>query len=151
MPDGYKLVMDGAAMAEMLRSPSGPVGRHLIERATIVQAAARQQAPESAAGGDHEPGCLRDSIVKRAERYGEDLAIRIQSDTTSCSPDRLSYSLFVHEGTEAHDIFAKPGGVLAFNWPGGPTGGMFFATAVHHPGTEANRYLTDNLHLAVAG
>ncbi len=136
MPDpAYKLIIDGAAMAELLRSPSGPVGRHLIERSTMVQMAARRQAPRRT-------GCLQDSIVKRAEMYGDELAIRIQSDTTSCSPSRTSYSLFVHEGTQPHDI---PGafGIPAPFGVGGRFDGKF------HPGHPApNRFLSDNLHLA---
>lgn len=139
MPGTYEFVVDGAAMAELLRSPSGPVGRHLIERCTVVQMAARRQAPRRT-------GCLQDSIVKRAETFGGELAMRIQSDTTSCSPSRTSYSLFVHEGTAAHDIYAKAGGVLAFQ-VGGQT---VFATHVHHPGTKPNHFLSDNLHLAIA-
>jgi len=133
---GFKLIIDGAAMAELLRSPSGPVGRHLIERATLVQAAAKAQAPRRT-------GCLQDSIVKRAETLGDELAIRIQSDTTSCSRTRTSYSLFVHEGTPPHDI---PGafGIPAPFGIGGQFAGKF------HPGHPApNRFLSDNLHLAV--
>jgi len=135
----YKLVIDGAAMAELLRSPAGPVGRMLIVRSTRVQTAAKAQAPRRT-------GCLQDSIVKRAETFNGELAVRIQSDTTPCSPERISYSLFVHEGTAPHDIYPKsPGGVLAFE-VGGVT---VFATHVSHPGTKANRFLSDSLHLAV--
>jgi hypothetical protein len=135
MPDDFRLVIDGAAMAQLLRSPSGPVGRHLIERATIVQAAAKARAPRRT-------GCLQDSIVKRAETLGEELSIRIQSDTTSCSPSRTSYSLFVHEGTGPHDI---PGafGIPAPFGIGGKFDGKF------HPGHGPNPFLRDSLHLAV--
>jgi hypothetical protein len=133
MPAGYKLIMDGAAMAELLRSPNGPVGRDLIERSTLVQARARQiLAPH------RRSGCAEDSIVKRAERFGEDLAIRIQSDTTSCSPSRTSYSLFLHNGTPPHDI---PGafGIPAPFGIGGSYAGKF------HPGTAPVPFLRDAL------
>lgn len=121
-------------MAELLHSPAGPIARHLIERATKVQMAARAQAPRRT-------GCLQESIVKRVETHGGEIAIRIVSDTTPCSPSRTSYSLYVHEGTVPHDI---PG---AFGIPspfgiGGRFDGKF------HPGTAPNRFLTDNLHLA---
>ncbi|MGO9960471.1 MAG: hypothetical protein ACLP50_31605, partial [Solirubrobacteraceae bacterium] len=106
MAGDYKLIIDGAALAEILHSPSGPVGRDLIVRATRVQMRARQIL-----GPHRKTGCLEDSLVKRAETFGGELAIRIQSDTTSCSERRESYSLFVHEGTPAHDI---PG---AFGYP----------------------------------
>jgi hypothetical protein len=132
-----KLITDGAAMAELLRSPTGPVGVKLIERATVVQLAAKRQAPRDS-------GCLEDTIVKRVEEDAESgFVIRIVSDTTPCSPTRTSYSLFVHEGTKPHNI------PNAFGWGeefgvGGNFDGFF------HPGTEPNKFLTDNLPLAVA-
>lgn len=138
MSEEFKLIIDGAALAALLRSPAGPVGRHLIERATVVQAAARQMiAPHN------RTGCLEGSLVKRSETLDGELAIRIQSDTTSCSASRTSYSLYVHDGTTPHDI---PG---AFGLPapfgiGGQFDGKF------HPGTTAVPFLRDTLDLAVA-
>ena len=134
MAGDFKLMIDGAALADILHSPAGIVGRMLIERSTRVQMAAKAQAPRRT-------GCLQGSIVKRAESLGDELAIRIQSDTTSCSPARKSYSLFVHEGSEPHDI---PGafGIPAPFGIGGQFSGKF------HPGHGANRFLSDNLHLA---
>lgn len=132
------LIIDGAEMARILRSPAGPVARHVIERATVVQMAAKRQAPRRT-------GCLQDSIVKRVERYGDEIAVRVVSDTTPCSPKRQSYSLYVHEGTRPHEIRARDGGVLAFQI-GDET---VFATSVQHPGTKPNRFLSDNLHLAI--
>lgn len=128
-----KLIIDGAKLAELLRSPSGPVGVYLIERATVVQQAAKQQAPRVT-------GCLEDSIVKRFEETPEGLAVRIVSDTTPCSPSRTGYSLYVHEGTGPHNI---PGafGIPAPFGVGGRFGGMF------HPGNRPNRFLADNLRL----
>ena len=136
----YRLVIDGAAMAELLRSPSGPVGRHLIERTTRVQMGARAiLAPH------RKTGCLEDSLVKRAETVGGELAMRLISDTTPCSPERISYSLFVHEGTPAHDIAARNAAVLAFEWHGE----MAFFARVHHPADKAVPFLRDALPLAV--
>lgn len=131
-----KLVTDGATMAEILRSPAGMVGRFLFERATVVQYAAKQQAPRRT-------GCLEDSLVKRVESAGVEMAIRIVSDTSPCSPEHKSYSLYVHEGTSPHDI---PGawGIPAPFGIGGRFDGRF------HPGTKANRFLSDSLHLAGA-
>lgn len=131
-----KLVLDGARMQELLRSPLGPLGRHLIERGEIVKQAAKAQAPRKT-------GCLQDSIVKRVEDYGDSFAIRIVSDTTPCSPTRTSYSLWVHEGTQPHTITAKNGGVLSFMWQGE----RVYFKSVQHPGTKANKYLADNLRL----
>lgn len=134
----YKLIIDGAKLAELLRSPTGPVGRHLFERGTLVQARAKQILEPH-----RKTGCLEGSIVKRPEMLAGELAIRIQSDTTSCSVTRTSYSLFVHEGTPPHDIYAKPGGVLAFQ-VGGET---IFASQVHHPGTKPVPFLRDALEV----
>lgn len=133
------VILDGVKMAELLRSPNGVVGRHLIERATFFQGAARASAPVRS-------GCLRDTIVKRpiALTDGE-LEIMVVANSAPCSPTRESYSLMVHDGTDPHVIQAKSGGVLAFNWPGGPTGGMFFARSVNHPGTKAQPFLRENL------
>jgi hypothetical protein len=140
-----KMVWDGARMAELLRSPTGPVGRHLIARGEIVKQAARAKAPRKT-------GCLQESIVKRVEENpATGFVIRIVSDTTSCSPTRTSYSLFVHEGTEPHVIEPK-GKVLSFYWDRGPDGPgqYFFAGPVQHPGTRPNPFLRDTLPLAVA-
>lgn len=139
-----KLVIDGARMAALLRGPTGPVTRHLIERATVVQMAAKAQAPRRT-------GCLQDSIVKRVEDSPLGVVIRIVADTTPCSPERKSYAYYVHEGTEPHEIVARNASVLAFYWATGPDGpGTYFFRSVHHPGTPPNRFLTDNLPLAVA-
>jgi hypothetical protein len=138
MPD-VKLVIDGARMAELLRSPTGPVGRHLVERGEIVKQAAKAKAPRRT-------GCLADSIVKRFEDRTEGLAVIIQCDTTSCSPERKSYALYVHEGTRAHTIIAKEGSALSFIWHGE----RVFFTSVNHPGTKAQPFLRDALPLAVA-
>lgn len=132
-----KLVLDGARMAVLLRSPTGPAGRHVIERAEIVKQAAKSRARRRT-------GCLQDSIVKRVEENpASGFVVRIVSDTTPCSPERKSYSLFVHEGTKPHDI---PG---AFGYPapfgiGGRFDGKF------HPGGRANPFLRDALPLAIA-
>lgn len=139
------LVIDGAEMARMLRSPTGPVGRHLIERATVFQKAARDQASRKS-------GCLQDSMVKRVESHDGEIAVRVIADTTPCSPTRTSYSLYVHEGTAPHVIMAHdPSKPLAFFWANGPDGpGMYFFTQVNHPGTAPNRFFTDNLPLFAA-
>jgi hypothetical protein len=134
-----KIVLDGARMAALLRSPAGPVGRHMIERAEIVKQAAKAKA-------NHKTGCLEDSIVKRVE---EDpvtgFRIRIVADTTPCSPERKSYALWVHEGSQPHAITAREGGVLSFV----SHGERIFAKSVQHPGYKGNKFLSDALPLAV--
>jgi hypothetical protein len=142
----YKLILDGAKMEELLRSPSGPVGLHLMERSTVVQFAAKEKA-------GRKTSCLSDSIVKRWEESGDPevlMRVWIIADTTPCSPTRESYALFVEEDTEAHEIAAKNASALAFDWPAGPTGGMFYAESVKHPGTTGKHFLKDSLPLAGA-
>ena len=137
------MVIDGAAMERLTRGPGGPVW-NMLERGfkTRFQPAARLQAPVKT-------GCLRASILARpieADPLG--LSMRVVSDTTPCSAERKSYSLFVHEGTAPHTITGNP--LLAFMWPNGPDGpGPYFFRSVNHPGTKANRFLTDNLRLFV--
>lgn len=136
-----KLVLDGVRMAELLRSPTGPVGRMLIERGERVKVAARAKAPVKS-------GCLQSSIVKRFEDLGDRIAVRVVADTTPCSPERKSYALFVEEGTKPHVIRGNP--TLAFNWPGGPDGpGMYFFSSVNHPGTKGVHFMRDALPMAV--
>jgi hypothetical protein len=142
----YKLILDGARMAELLRSPTGPIGLHVMERSTVVQFAAKEKA-------GRKTGCLSDSIVKRWEESADPevlMRVRIIADTTPCSTNRESYALFVEEDTKPHEIAAKNAGALAFDWAAGPTGGMFFAQSVHHPGTTGKHFLKDSLPLAGA-
>jgi hypothetical protein len=137
MAEGVRVIWDGAKLAELLRSPTGPVGRHLIERAEVVRQAAKSKAPRRT-------GCLQDSVVKRFEL--DDLTgfrIRIVCDTTPCSPTRTSYAYFVHEGTRLHVIEGNP---LAFTWHGE----QVFFTRVSHPVYRGNPFLRDALPLAAA-
>jgi hypothetical protein len=131
-----RIVFDGKRMAELLRSPTGPVGVRIIERAELVKQGARAKAHRRS-------GCTQETILKRVEENPETgFRVRVISDTSPCSPDRKSYSLYEHEGTSPHDI---PG---AFGYPlpfgvGGRFDGMF------HPGTTANPFLRDALPLAL--
>ena len=135
-----KLVVDGARMAELLRSPSGPVYRMLFARGEVVRQAAKAKAPVKS-------GCLRDSIVKRMEERAEGLACRVVADTTPCSPKRTSYALFVEEGTRPHTIQGNP--TLSFFWPTGPDGpGLYHFASVNHPGTKGIHFMRDALPLA---
>ena len=85
------------------------------------------------------------------EEGPEGVIVRVVSDTTPCSPTRTSYSWWVHEGTQPHPIRAVNAQVLAFFWANGPDGpGTYFFREVMHPGTRPNKFLSDNLALAVA-
>lgn len=130
------VIIDGVALQALLSSPTGPVGVYLIEQGEKVKLAAQARAPVRT-------GCLRDSIVKRFSEDATGLVITIQSDTSPCSPTRTSYSLFVHEGTDPHDI---PGafGIPAPFGIGGRFAGRF------HPGTKAQPFLADALAILAA-
>jgi len=160
MPPEMTFIIDGAAMAELLRGASGPVMISLTERATKVQMAARSQLDATTRG----VGALAASIVKRPGTMGDNPMVQVGSWT-------IPYALDVHDGTRPHEIFPKNKKALAFFWPGGGflsgsgngkgTIGKIVKTGkgnrttnavfahVHHPGTAANPYLLDNLGLAV--
>jgi hypothetical protein len=133
-----KLIIDGAKVAELLRGPAGPIWKHLDRRADAFVPKAQADAPIRT-------GCLRSGIHKRAiEEVPNGLSIRIVSLTTTCSPDRIEYAFWMHEGTEPHVITPKkPGGVLAFK----VDGKTVFARKVNHPGTRAYKYLSRNLYI----
>jgi hypothetical protein len=140
---GYKA--DPKAIAEILRSPSGPVVRDVIRRADLVLQAAKRQvrmghvhAGMQGRGGGSRPN-LRNTIVKRVvANSGHDAVVRVGSDLAPLA-------LIHHEGTRPHTIVPRTATVLRF-MPSG--GGMVFTSRVNHPGTRPNRYLTDNLRLA---
>jgi hypothetical protein len=114
----------------MLKEPTGLVGRDLYKRAWKVQTAAKQQVGVKT-------GALKKSIGMRHERtyLGQKIIVG--------SP--LSYALLHHEGSRPHVILPVRGQYLVFR-----TGGrLVFTTKVNHPGTRPNRYLSDNLYLAL--
>jgi hypothetical protein len=124
-----ELVLDGAAMARMLRGPSGLVATHLLIRTEKVWIAAIADCPK-------DTGDLSKSIHKRALTLGgSQLSIMITADAP--------YALPVHEGSKPHNIPGAFGYKLPFGI-GGRFEGFF------HPGhPEPRRFLTDNLHWAV--
>lgn len=126
------ILWDGAAIAELLRSPVGPVGIHLQERGTVVQMAAKSTVGVKS-------GRLQSSIVKRMTKEGTDIGIMVGCDT-------VPYALMHHNGTDPHVIVPKTAKVLAFK-SGGVT---VFARKVNHPGTRPNRYLLDHIGLAIS-
>jgi hypothetical protein len=118
--------------SEVFRSRDGIVGRDLSARATRVQLAAKSQAGVRT-------GLLRRDITKNwTTTSGADLAIRIGSSRR--------YALVHHDGSSPHVI--RPRSAKALRWVNAD-GDVVFARSVQHPGTRANRYLSDNLPLAV--
>lgn len=114
----------------LLKHPAGPVGLDLRRRAFKVQQAAKLQVGVRT-------GLLRNSIYISIERTPIGQKAIIGSN--------LPYAYLHHEGSKRHMIYPVRAKMLRFS-----TGrGIVYASSVNHPGTRPNRYLSDNLHLAV--
>jgi len=122
------VVIRRAELDFMLNNPSGDVGRYLAKKGRIVQAAARAQVGVRT-------GALRASIHMRHLRDSRGQFIKVGSS--------LNYALLHHEGSKPHIIVPDRATILKF----ATRGRVVYAHAVRHPGTKANRYLTDNLKL----
>lgn len=130
--------MDPAKLAELLRSPSGPVMRRLIEDGEAVKDEARRlvrvHKPVPGERRKRRPGTLRDSIVKRI-RPGGIVEVGSEDDI----------ALIEHEGTEPHTISGNP--KLVFWW--GKAGRVVAFPKVNHPGTTGSKYLTRALEKVI--
>ena len=122
------VVIRKAELNFLLDSPSGDVGRYLARKGRMVQVAAMAQVGVRT-------GALRSSIHMRHLRDSRGQFIKVGSS--------LNYALLHHEGTKPHIIVPDRATVLRFV----SRGRVVYAHAVMHPGTKANRYLTDNLKL----
>ena len=121
---------NNAGLDYLLKNPLGPVGRSLSKRGLRVANAARRQV-----GVD--TGALKRSISISHKRDARGQFVRVGSP--------LSYALMHHEGTKPHIITPHRSQYLVFT----KEKRVIYATSVRHPGTEPNRYLTDNLYLAL--
>lgn len=137
MTEGY-VRFDDAAMAELLRSPNGAVGRHTSEVAEQVRQRAAPKVGVSPAG--HGIGAsggqqhLRDALVTRPASDEKGFAVLVGAE--------IPHALFHHEGTAPHVI--RPRNVTFLRFPTTPGGTAFvFAKSVNHPGTKPNPYLVD--------
>jgi hypothetical protein len=115
-------------MFELLDSPRGTVGKDLSRRGRLVEAAAKRQV-------GIRTGALRSSIHMRHLADPRGQYVRIGSD--------LNYALMHHEGTKRHLILPSRSPMLSFS----KRGKLILAHSVNHPGTKANKYLSDNLRL----
>lgn len=116
------------ALERLLNHPDGPVGKHLARKGRLIQAAAKRQVGVRT-------GALRASIHMRHLRDARGQYVKVGSNKR--------YALLHHEGSRPHMIFPQRAQVLRFV----TRGRLVFAHAVRHPGTKANKYLTDNLRL----
>ena len=122
------VIIRKAELDFMLNNPSGEVGRYLAKKGKIVQAAAKAQVGVRT-------GALRSSSHMRHLRDSRGQFVKIGS--------KLNYALAHHEGTKPHLITPNRAQVLRFT----RGSSVVFAHAVMHPGTKANRYLSDNLRI----
>lgn len=116
-------------MDNFLNAPGGEVGRELKKIGFRIQIAAKAQVGK-------DTGKLMQSIEVIHERIGVFQQIRIGSDN--------EIAFIHHEGTRPHTITARNGQALRFS----SKGRMVYTRSVNHPGTQPNRYLSDNLKLA---
>jgi len=126
---GPEISLPASQMDNFLNAPGGEVGRELKKIGFRIQIAAKAQVGK-------DTGKLMKSIEVIHERIGVFQQIRIGSDN--------EIAFIHHEGTRPHTISARNGQTLRFS----SNGRMVYTRSVNHPGTQPNRYLSDNLKLA---
>jgi len=120
-----KLVLNYPKLNAYLNTPAGDLWKWMDRRGDrVVKSAKRQVGVRT--------GRLRSSIHMRHGVYmrGQELWIGAN----------ISYGYMHHEGTRPHIIAPKNGGALVLR------SGAVVRGAVRHPGTKANKFLTDNIH-----
>lgn len=142
-----RVQIDPVKLARFLRSPESGVLRDNMRRAQKVKAEARRRVgvyrpepgdPFAARRLARRPaGTLRDSIVTRVVDRGAGLPVVMVG-----SDDPIAF--LHHEGTPPHTIRARRRPMLVFYH----RGHVIRVKSVRHPGTPANRYLTDSLKQA---
>ena len=122
------VVFRKAELDFLLNSPEGDVGKYLAKKGRLITAAAKAQVGVRT-------GALRSSIHMRHLRDSRGQYVKIGSN--------LDYALIHHQGTKPHVIRPDRAKVLRFV----RGSRIIYTTSVMHPGTKANRYLSDNLKL----
>lgn len=145
-----RVTWDNAELGRLERSPDGPIVRDLVRRGTRVQEAARRQVRLGHIGTGRSN--LRYTIVKRLVWEGGPAA-RGGAGPASGMPVMLvgseaPHALLHHEGSRPHEILPRRKKALAFYADSG-RGPFVITRRVWHPGFSGNRYLSDNIHLAV--
>jgi hypothetical protein len=129
--------LDNRALQQVLSGSQGPVARHLIERSEAVrQEAKRRVGYDTTPGRDTSEPHLRDVIVKRFVSAAGSFAVLV-----GVWGKQAQRALWHHEGTGPHEIRPRNATVLRFRPKG--SAAFVFARIVHHPGTRANKFLTD--------
>lgn len=150
-----QITWDNAALAELERTRTRVIVRDLLRRGNRVQEAARRQVRMGhiGVGGRAAKGGrlnLRDTIHVRlvqGPNYKDFLGQNAPSLPTVIVGSDSPIALLHHEGTRPHVIVPRNAQYLVFFSQ--RAGRVIWARRVMHPGTKPNKYLTDNLHLAI--
>jgi hypothetical protein len=117
---------------QVFRHRNGLLGRDTERRARRVETAARRQAGVRT-------GVLRARIGSSwVTSRPDELVMKVGSD--------VDHALMHHEGTRPHVIRVRSSKAMRYV---NNRGEVVFARQVQHPGTHPNRYLADNLPLAL--
>lgn len=119
------VLLNPVAIAEIMRSPTGPVMRHVIVVAERVKREAIHEAPKRT-------GNMSEHIVKRIAR-GKD-----GEPNVLVGVENVPYAYWVHEGSREHDVYPVNASVLAWQ---GADGQTVFAMHAHIPARPPNRFL----------
>jgi phage gpG-like protein len=124
-----RFVPNHAVIDRLLHGRDDMVAKEMEKRALKVQAGAIRQ------------------VGKRTGKLARSIHVELtlRPLTGAYIGSNVRYALMHHEGTKRHLIVAKPGRMLTFT----SNGKRIYARKVLHPGTSANRFLTDNLIKAV--
>jgi hypothetical protein len=141
----YRFVPNEAGWLLMTRSPAGMVARDLIRRAKTVEIAARNQIPLGHVAGG--PATRRIANRNLRDTVRTRIAYTEWQPPVAFVGSDHPIALIHHEGTRPHLIVPRKAKALAF-YPRGGTA-LVFAKRVNHPGTKPNKYLTENIHLAL--
>lgn len=138
MASAVRVVLNPVEIQAMIDGPTGPIVRDLFVRGERVKIRAIQEAPIGkpdplgrSRGPGGEPGNLRRHIVKRFVLAGKTPQMWVGAE-------HVPYAIWVHEGSQPHEIRPKNGPFLVFM---GRDGNVVFTKLVHHPGNKPNRFL----------
>ena len=128
----HKLVLYKPIIEFMLNDRQGTVGRHLHRTANRITQLAKLQV------GKKTGKLVRSIRFEHLPRNALGPGVKVGAYTP--------YALLHHQGTKPHIILpSRPGGALVFT-----RGARIVHTRiVRHPGTKANRYLTDPMRKVV--
>lgn len=130
---GIRVVLNEAAIADLLTDENGPFGRDLASRGERGTQSAKRHAPVSPVGAsDHQSGQLRSSLGWELGKDGEGLYVDVGVDASSPANE---YALPQELGARPHIIESHG------DYPLRSKGGQVFGKRVHHPGNPAHPFL----------